>query len=448
MEREEASSIEIEYRRRTRNSAELMARAARSLPGGNTRTHGHYDPYPLAFAHAKGPFIWDVDGNRYVDLENNGTSLIHGHAFEPVVRTIRATVEGGSGWTGSSKAQVVLAELLCERMPSFELVRFCNSGTEAGIMAAKVSRRATGRPLLLKSWFGYHGSYDDLEAGLHGKGEIENRTLLAEFGNAKSFEEVLAESGDRIAAVVLEPVLVTGVIKPPEDFLPRVRAATTRVGAVLVLDECVMFRLSEGGAQQKMNVQPDLTMLSKSIGGGLPMGALGGTASIMDLFDPASDDFVYHGGTFNGNVLAAAAGSVAVQEFTAERIAQMDRHAEELDRELCRMAAVHGLPMTVNREGSLLALYFLAETPNGYSRDRQWDNGLFESRDLTLLRAFHLACLNHGIFVAPAREIVLSTAVSEDVLAEVIERMGKAMGDVAADATSSEGVRGKERARR
>jgi glutamate-1-semialdehyde 2,1-aminomutase len=424
------SANEEAYQRRTPGTERLMTRAARSLPGGNTRTHGHHLPYPLAFSRGAGPHLWDVDGSRYIDFEYNGTSLIHGHAFPPITEAIAKTAAAGTAWTGSSPQQVEFAELLCERVESFERVRFCNSGTEAGMLAAKLARRATGRPLLLKSWFGYHGFYDDLEAGLHGKGEVRDRTLLAPFGDAAAFERILEDHGDDIAAIVLEPVLVTGMIVPPPDFFPRLRKAASDVGALLILDECVMFRLAEGGAQQKLGIIPDLTILSKFVGGGLPVGVLGGPSAILDHFDPRREDSLYHGGTFNGNVLVSAAGTVTLRELTGERIAVMDRHTERLDHALRDMAKAIGLPLSVTREGSILALYFRERVPDLSAGDT-WEGGVLDKTDARQLREFQLACLNHGIFITPAREMVLSTAIDDAVLDEAIGLLRDVLEDVA-----------------
>jgi glutamate-1-semialdehyde 2,1-aminomutase len=155
----------------------------------------------------EGPYLWDVDGNRYVDLVYNGLSLIHGHAFPPVVDALGAVLARGSAWPGASSEQIEFAEALLKRVKSADLVRFTNTGTEAGMLAVKIARRATGRPLVLKAWAGYHGSYDDLEAGLAGQGPIPGRTALADFGSVQSFERALSSFGSEVAAVVLEPVM-------------------------------------------------------------------------------------------------------------------------------------------------------------------------------------------------------------------------------------------------
>ena len=205
------NSIQQQYRQRTPKSAALGARAEQVMPGGDTRTTTYHRPYPLAMARGEGPFLWDVDGNRYIDLLGNYTSLVHGHAYPPIAGAIERVARAGTAWPARSNAQVELAELLCERVPGVERVRFCNSGTEAGMLAARAARHITGRKFILMARYGYHGSYDDAELGL--LGHDGERTLLAEFGNVASFEGILSTRGSEIAAVFLEPVLgSTGVV--------------------------------------------------------------------------------------------------------------------------------------------------------------------------------------------------------------------------------------------
>src|SRR5712671_1724580 len=186
------NSIEERYRGASARSSELGKQAERAMPGGDTRTTSFHRPYPLTMARGEGPFLWDVDGNRYIDLLGNYTSLIHGNAYPPIVEAISRTSAKGTTWPARNETQIELAELICERVASVERVRFCNSGSEAGMLAAQLSRRVTGRAQLLMARQGYHGSYDDLEAEWAAEGE---RTMLAEYGDASSFETMLARHG-------------------------------------------------------------------------------------------------------------------------------------------------------------------------------------------------------------------------------------------------------------
>ncbi len=428
------NTIEELYRARTPKSAEIDQRAQRVMPGGDTRTVAYHQPYPLTIIRGQGAFIWDADGNRYIDLLGNYTSLVHGHAYAPIVEAIVRTARCGTAWAARSEAQVRLAEILCERIASVEQVRFCNSGSEAGMLAAQAARHVTGRKLLLMARRGYHGSYDDLEFGasdplslspfppLCGRKGLKGtergeRTLLADFGDSEAFEKILRERGREIAAVFLEPVLGSGgVITPAPDFLKRVADAAQRAGALFVLDEVITLRLSPGGAQELFAVRPDLTMMGKIIGGGLPVGALGGSADIMAYFDPRKPGSLYHSGTFNGNPATCGAGAVSMTELTAERIATMGAQAQRLSAELEREAHRLELRMSVRQAGSLMNVVFAAESPDETAQ---------------LYRDFHLALLNHGVFIAPRGLIALSTVIADDLLTEVCERFASALRAIA-----------------
>ncbi|MHB8383678.1 MAG: aspartate aminotransferase family protein [Candidatus Binataceae bacterium] len=414
------SKIEEQYKAATPKSAEIAARAERVMPGGDTRTTAHYLPYSLTIARGDGPFLHDIDGNRYIDLLGNYTSLVHGHAYPPIVDAITRAAKDGTAWPARSEAQVALAELLCDRVASVERVRFCNSGTEAGMLACHVARRLTGRKLILMARYGYHGSYDDLELGL--AGHDGERTMLADFGEATSFEALLTERGQEIAGVFLEPILGSaGVVAPPDGFLERVGEAAHRAGALFILDEVITLRLATGGAQAIFDAKPDLTMMGKIIGGGLPAGALGGSAEVMSAFDPRERGALFHSGTFNGNPATCAAGVASVKELTRERIDAMEKRAKKLAEDLKRAARQAELPFSVRQFGSLMNIFFLNEAPLA----------TINREDSRALAAFHLAALNQGLFIAPRGLIALSTVMTDELMTEVGERAAKAMLDVA-----------------
>ena len=414
------STIEERFRAATPKSAELAKRAERVMPGGDTRTTTYHRPYPLTIVRGEGPFLWDADGNRYIDLVGNYTSLVHGNAYPPIVEAVAKTARGGTAWPARSEAAIELAELICSRVESIERVRFCNSGSEAGMLAAQLARRLTGRELIVMARYGYHGSYDDLELGLVGHDGA--RTLLGEFGDAESFEKLLAARANEIAAVFLEPVMGSaGVVAPPTGFLERVARATKRAGALLVIDEVITLRLHEGGAQQLFNVRPDLTMMGKIIGGGFPVGAIGGSTEIMKAFDPSQRGAMFHSGTFNGNPVTCAAGAVSLRELTQARIDKMDEQAQRLAAELSRAARDLELPFSIRKTGSLMNLFFTREAPPA----------TIAREDVRVIANFHLAALNHGLFFAARGLIALSTVTSDELLSEVVERAADAMTDIA-----------------
>jgi len=414
------STIEERYRTATPKSDAIGKRAERVMPGGDTRSSTFHRPYPLTIARGEGPFLWDADGTRYVDLIGNYTSLVHGNAYPAITDAIERAAREGTAWPARCESQIALAELLCERVSSVERIRFCNSGTEAGMLAAHVARRLTGRKVILMARYGYHGSYDDLEVGL--AGHDGERTMLADFGEATAFEALLSERGSEIAAVFLEPVLGSaGLVTPPPGFLERVAEGARRAGALFVLDEVITLRLAAGGAQQMFDVKPDLTMMGKIIGGGLPVGALGGSAEIMAAFDPHERGALFHSGTFNGNPATCAAGVASVKALTQEKIDQMDQQAKRLAEELKRAAHQVELPFSVRQCGSLLNIFFVNEPPPA----------AVNREDARAMASFHLAALNEGLFIAPRGLLALSTVMTDDLMAEVAERAAKAMADLA-----------------
>ena len=419
---EARTGLEEAYRRRTGRSAEAMKRARRYMVRGITRGWGYHRPYPLVAERGEGPYLIDLDGNRYVDLANNGLSLIHGHAFPPVVRALQAAAERGSGFLVPSEEQIEFARMLCERIEIFERVRFTNSGTESGMLAVKVARAATSRPAVLKAIDGFHGSYDDLEVGLYDRPEVPGRVYLAPFGDAEAFERQLSEHGSEIAAVVLEPLMFSGLVTTaPPGFLVRVQDAARRAGALFVLDDCLMLRLAVGGSAERYGLKPDLTFLGKFIGGGLPMGVLGGSAEVMDVLDPHGERPLYHGGSFNGNLLSCVTGRVSLEHLTKDTIAAMDERAAGLRAALLEQGDTVGLPLTVVGDGSVMGVY-VADSLERHDTT-------FNANEATQL--LHLAALTRGVLMGPGGEIALSSATSGAALELAHEGLREALADVA-----------------
>jgi len=411
------SSIRATYEARTPRSRELFARATKAFPGGNTRQASYWEPYPLFIERAAGTRLWDADGNEIVDLTYNYTAMVHGHAYPPIIEAV--DLARGSGWAANCPQMVDLAEQIIERVPSIEQLRFTNSGTEAGLLALLIARTVTGRYKVLMARYGYHGSLMEFESGTFGR--PGPATLLADYNDLESFRKVLDEHGHEIAAVFVEPVMgAGGVVQASPEFLHGLRQAAKLVGAVFVLDEVITFRLGTGGVQKDLGLEPDLTMLGKLIGGGFPVGAVGGRRDLLGIFEPASMR-AFHSGTYNGNPVTMAAGSVSVSELTAERIGELSRLASHLQRGLEEAAHRQGLPLVVQRAGSLLNLYFSKRAPkSGMERD-----------DLPILSRFHLAALNHGLMLAARGMAVTCTVMDESTVGEIVERAALAMADVA-----------------
>jgi len=415
------SAIREAYLERTRSSAGLYERAKTLMPGGTSRQASYWAPYPLTIKRGEGPHFRDVDGNEYLDLINNYTAMVHGHAYPPIVEATRKQIGDGTGWAAANEAQNRLAELIINRVAGIEQVRFTNSGSEAGALAFTIARIVTGRNKLLMARWGYHGSLLEFEIGSFGKeGPL---THLATYNNLADFEAVLNERGDDIAAVFLEPVLgASGVIRGEPEFLHGVRAAAHKAGALFVLDEVLTLRFAIGGCQAGLDIKPDLTMLGKIIGGGFPVGAVGGSADLMKIFDPA-DMKVFHTGTFNANPVTMVAGEVSLRELTAERIERMDGLRELLQAGLVDVVSKHGLPLATNHYGSCMNIYFSESVPESS----------IVREDGELIDKFHIACINHGLFIAPRGMIALSTVITEKDIAEALQRVDMALRDVTAE---------------
>ncbi|MCH8952305.1 MAG: aminotransferase class III-fold pyridoxal phosphate-dependent enzyme [Proteobacteria bacterium] len=417
-----SSAILAAYLRRTGKSRQAHARARILLPGGTSRQAGYWEPYPLTFDSAEGVYLRDLDANRYFDLINNYTAMVHGHAYGPIVEAARRQAARGTGWAGGNLAQLELAGQIVERVAAVEQVRFTNSGTEAGALALNIARKITGRPKLLMARFGYHGSLMEFECGSFGhQGPV---TLLATYNDLADFEGVLAEHGGDIAAVFLEPVLGSGgVVSGAPAFLKGVQAAARKAGALLVLDEVLTLRFGHRGVQGTLGLEPDLTMFGKLIGGGYPVGAVGGKRDLLRIFDPA-DLKLFHTGTFNANPVTMVAGGVALSHLTPEAIGRMEAGAQTLKDALTGAARKAGLPFSVNHHGSCLNLYFSDRPPHA-SMVRQ---------DTALIGRFHLAAMNRGLFLAPRGMIALSTVMTPGQLDEIGQRAAAALADLAAEA--------------
>jgi glutamate-1-semialdehyde 2,1-aminomutase len=414
--------IEERYRRETPSSAALMNKAAAVMPGGNTRTTSFHPPYPVVLERGDGPWVWDVDKRRYVDLFCNGLSLIHGNNYAPAREAIQTVVQRGTAWSGASREQISYAELLRDRIKAMELLRFTNSGSEAAMLAVKAARHITGRPYVLKSVGAYHGSYPDLEAGLYGQGDLAGRALVAPFNDLPSYERVMKQHSKDVAAIVIEPVLVTGRVVPPAPgFLSDVQALARRFGALCILDDCLMLRLAVGGSAEKFVLQPDMVVLGKFLGGGIALGAFGGSRDIMKIFDPTQSGSVFHGGSFNGNPIGCAAGLVTLRDLSAARIAAMDAVGLSIRGALTQRAEELGLDIILTGIGSVAGIAFPAD-PKRHEDDPS---------ALGLASLFHLACANEGVLIGPGGILSVSTSHDAAAISFAIAGLSAALEQVA-----------------
>lgn len=396
------------YRARTALSAAMTERASKVLPGGETRAATFHAPYSVTVDHGTGPKLYDIDGNDYYDLINNYTVLVHGHAF-PVVEAISRAAAKGTTWVAKAESQVELAEIIVDRVSSVDQVRFCNSGSE-GVLAALAAR------------YSYHGYI--IEAHTPDACPDWLDTCLGDFGDAESFERILEEQGEKIAAVILEPVLgAGGIVTAPKEFFDRVHAAARRAGALFIIDEATVFRTSTGGAQKIIGIDPDLTVLGKVIGGGTPAGAIGGKREYMQVLDPGRGELLISG-TFSGNPLTMAAGIAFLTHLTQDKIDQLTARMERLETFLTASAARHGLPFCTRRFHSLMNLYFSEDLPP-VNQMRQDDR---------LATAFQLACMNNGMFMVMRLVLNCSTVMTDADMTQIESRFDAAMAEVARDA--------------
>jgi glutamate-1-semialdehyde 2,1-aminomutase len=412
------------YVARTPGSAALFERAARSLPGGSTRTTIFSAPYPPYMVRGEGLRTWDVDDNEYRDFLGNYTSLILGHAHREVVAAVEAQVRRGSAFAAPTETEIELAEEIRRRLPSVEKIRFTNSGTEATMFAIRAARAFTGRDLIATFENAYHGTHDTVLAGSRGVPQaIGGLVLELPWGDADGVTGALAGREREIAAVIIEPVQGAGGVRAADPaFLHFLRDLTTRIGALLIFDEVIAFRIGPNGAQGRLGgVRPDLTTLGKIIGGGYASGAFGGREDVMRQFDARHAGSLVHGGTFNGNPVAAAAGLATLRHLTPERYVALEAAGDRLRSSLAAAFEGEGIDASVGGIASIFQVYPGAslEAPNGLSRQAALFLGL-------LLDGFHLAPRGMGSISTPATDADL-----DDLTASVVRRLG-AMQAVAA----------------
>lgn len=405
------------YQRRTPRSRELNRRASRVLPGGDTRSVTSFAPYPAYIKAAHGATLIDVDGNEYLDFLNNYTSLIHGHGHPHVIRAIDRQISQVMAVAAPHELQIRLAELISERVASVEQLRFCNSGTEAVMTALQAARAATGRQVIAKMEGGYHGSYDHVrvasqlraattaENGIGLSSGVRGEVLVLPFNDVEGTTRPLQSRADDVAAIIVEPILgSSGMIPASNDYLIALRGLATEIGALLIFDEVMTFRLDRGGYQAVAAVRPDLTVYGKIIGGGLPIGAFGGEAILMEQFAPAPRGSMTHSGTFNGHPAAMAGGIATMELFDAEHISGLNALGDRVRDALNLVFEELELNAVATGYGSLLDVHFGTQSVSSV-RDARLTPG-------DLSAAIHLELMNRGIFIAPRGMMNLSTAVT------------------------------------
>ena len=340
-------------------SQRLAHMAVKHLPGGNTRTTVHFSPFPLYMASGKGSRLTDVDGHSYADFINEYTAGVFGHSNPVIADAVRQALAGGINLGAPTRHERLLAEEVQRRFPAMELLRFCNSGTEANLLALATARAFTGKPAVLVFDGAYHGS---ILYFAHGGSPLNMKFewIASEFNDLERAKADIAANAARLAAVIVEPMQGgAGALPADPMFLKGLRAACDSHDVLLVLDEVMTSRLDLGGVQRKVGVRPDLMTLGKYVGGGLSFGAFGGRADIMARFDPSRSDAYPHGGTFNNNVIAMSAGHAALTEILSEeRLQRMNRLGDTLREKLNALARKHEVPVQATGLGSIFGIHF------------------------------------------------------------------------------------------
>ena len=402
-------------------SRSAYQRATDFLPGGNSRSQLYFPPFPFFVDRASGSRLHDLDGFEYIDLVNNYTSLVHGHAAPELVEATSAAAARGTAVGTPTRLEAELASELCARVASVEQVRFANSGTEACYFAIRAARAFTGRDGLIKIEGGYDGGVDAVQVSVKHLGAevgdpvpepgvprfVADATPVIPFNDTARAVETIERVGRDCAALIVEPMLGSaGLIPGDPEFLAALRDATREAGCLLIFDEVMSLRLGYGGLQESLGIAPDLTAMGKIVGGGLPIGAFGGRADVMGVMDPRRPDAMQHSGTFNANPVTLAAGLAALRRLTRAEVERINAIGDRIRAHIDHEAAEAGVPVVASGIGSLVQFHW------GTSPPRSIREAIGRPK-VGIDCLFH-ALLERGVFVAPRRGLMaISTAIGD-----------------------------------
>ncbi|MBU4503562.1 MAG: glutamate-1-semialdehyde 2,1-aminomutase [Proteobacteria bacterium] len=419
------------------NSNKLFNRAINVIPGGvnsPVRACKSVGTEPVFIDHAEGCMIYDADGNGFIDYIGSWGPMILGHRHSAVIKAIASVLNRGTSFGAPTDLEIVLAEIVIEAVPSIEMVRMVNSGTEATMSAIRLARGVTGRDTIIKFDGCYHGHADTLlvEAGsgvatlgIPGSPGVPEsfvaHTLSLPYNDIDSVRKLMDEQGDKIACIIVEPVAGNmGLVRPVEGFLETLREVTEKSGSILIFDEVMTgFRVAYGGAQSLYGISPDITCLGKIIGGGLPVGAYGGKREIMEHIAPQGP--VYQAGTLSGNPVAMAAGIATLKQLKKPGFYELlDKKADVLATGLAKAAADAGINVTVDRAGSMLGMFFTDRKVKDFNDAK--------TSDLDMFSAYYKGMLEKGIYLAPSQFEALFVSIAHDT--EHIDKTIKAAEEV------------------
>src|SRR5210317_724167 len=391
--------------------------ALRYLPGGNTRSVLHYEPFPLTMVSGEGAELTDLDGHRYVDFVGEYSAGLFGHSDPRIKAAINEALDAGIAMGAPMKYERSLAALLCERYPALEQVRFCNSGTEANLMALTTACAVTGRDKILAFRDAYHGGVIKFPGG-RCELNVPYDFVLVGYNDIEGAAAIIRGLDDELAAVIVEPILgAGGNIPGNREFLDMLRRCTEEVGALLIFDEIKTARLGAAGVHGMLDFKPDLVTVGKFIAGGLPTGAFGGRADLMARYDPRHGSGWNHAGTFNNNVCSMAAGCVAMGEvFTPERAVEFLEWSEAFRLSLNEMFAKKSVPMYANGMGSIIAIHFskvATKKPTDITAGCQ-----------SLRPLLHMEMLLQGVLICKRGDFFLSLPMDETHLTKARDALG------------------------
>jgi glutamate-1-semialdehyde 2,1-aminomutase len=425
-------------------TARAHAEASEVIPGGTSRIHYHFAPYPIRARRGEGCHLVDAEGVRRLDFLNNMTSLIHGHGHPAVKRAIVEQLDRGTAFSEPTDEEVGLARLMAERVTTVDRIRFANSGTEAVMFAIKLARAFTGRSRIAKFEGFYHGYYDYVQVSFNSTpanwddaaapastpssgglaDDVLGQVLTLPYNDRPAVERLLERHGRSLAALILDPLANRAGFPPPaEGFLPFLREITRAHGIVLIYDEVISFRLGHGGAQGKYGGDPDLTTFGKVMGGGLPVGAVGGRAEVMSLLDPSGGaPRVISGGTFSGNPLTMAAGLAAMEAMTPSEYARLDRLGERLRAGGDALFRKAGRPGQITGDGSLFRIMLTDEPITDYR------SSVRRAAPAARMAQLHRELLDEGVVISITGLGCLSTPMADPEVDAFLTALDHALG--------------------
>lgn len=428
-------------------SAALYRRGRGVFPGGTTRSTIENDPHPIYFSGGEGAYVIDVDGNRLLDLNNNFTTLLHGHGFAPVADAVADLLRTGTCFSNPTHHEIALAELLVSRIPAIEQIRFVNSGTEAVMFAIKAARAYTGRPAIARFEGAYHGAYDWAETGQYGSinppgtgsrtarsayggapRSTADNVVVLDFNDADGLEANLAPYVGTLAAILIDPMPSrAGLLKPLPQFIERLTAFAQRHGILIIADEVLNLRQGYNGASSRYGLSPDLMTAGKIIGGGFPIGAIGGRSEVMSVFgSDGKAPLVPQGGTFSANPVSMVAGRVAMEAMTLDNFGRLERLGDRVRKQLCDLVAKHDAPFSVAGAASLFRIHPKRALPDTYA------DAMMTLDEATRMRSLSRFFRQEGILLPGDAAACLSTSMSEpdiDSISAVFEMFLTTCGD-------------------